>query len=149
MFCKTLGLFYKMTTAIFFMKNSLQVAVDISCCVLKTVRQILLDNVALMWGTIVWWLSQNILFFQYKCHGLFVSKMVHTYHNWFYFIFILNRIINSLKMRLMSSYNLEAVRSIAWSINNEERAIKQYMEMGALVEPTGFYIFFVECQIWT
>ena len=43
----------------------------------------------------------------------------------------------------MSSYNLEAVRSIAWSINNEERAIKQYMEMGALVEPTGFYIFFL------
>lgn len=51
--------------------------------------------------------------------------------------FNFDRFTNSLKKRLLSSYNLEAVRSIAWGINNEDRAIADYMSLGAVVEHTG------------
>ena len=45
----------------------------------------------------------------------------------------------SLQKRLLSSYNLEAVKSVAWGINHEEVALKAYTgtSFGAKVEPTG------------
>lgn len=47
------------------------------------------------------------------------------------------RFTASLKRRLLSSYNLEAVRSIAWGLNHEKVALDRYAELGAVVEPTG------------
>ena len=40
----------------------------------------------------------------------------------------------------MSSYNLEAVRSIAWGINHEETAIESYRSLGCVVEDTGLWL---------
>lgn len=46
---------------------------------------------------------------------------------------------DSLRKRLMTSHNLEAVKSIAWGINHEDVALKQYRSLGACVQPTGIF----------
>lgn len=49
------------------------------------------------------------------------------------------RLTKSLRQRLVSPYNLERVKSIAWGINHEDEAIKQYVALGAVVQKTGGY----------
>ena len=44
----------------------------------------------------------------------------------------------SLKRHLLSAYNLDTVRSIAWGTNHDSMAIRHYkMAAGAKEEPTG------------
>jgi len=52
------------------------------------------------------------------------------------------RVSASLKKRLLSSYNLDAVKSIAWGVNHEDTAIKSYEKFGATVVQTG------KAQVW-
>ncbi|XP_062611462.1 uncharacterized protein LOC134273287 [Saccostrea cucullata] len=51
------------------------------------------------------------------------------------------RLTASLKKRLMSSYNLESVKSIAWGIIHEDDALKKYQnDFGALIQKTGIWL---------
>lgn len=47
----------------------------------------------------------------------------------------------SLKKRLMSSYNLESIKAVAWGITHEEHALKKYEhEFSASVQQTGIWL---------
>lgn len=47
----------------------------------------------------------------------------------------------SLKKRLMSSYNLESIKAVAWGITHEEHALKKYEhEFNASVQQTGIWL---------
>ncbi|XP_055958180.1 uncharacterized protein LOC130013550, partial [Patella vulgata] len=49
-----------------------------------------------------------------------------------------NSFTSPLQKRLLSAYNLEAIRSISWGINHEIEAIKAYNEtFGTVIEETG------------
>lgn len=51
------------------------------------------------------------------------------------------RITISLKKRLMSSYNLESIKAVAWGITHEEHALKKYEhEFNASVQQTGIWL---------
>jgi hypothetical protein len=43
----------------------------------------------------------------------------------------------SLMKRLLSAYNLESVKSVAWGVNHEVSAINKYREFGGDTQPTG------------
>lgn len=48
------------------------------------------------------------------------------------------RITLSLKKRLMSAYNLEAIRAVDWGLTHEDDAVRKYEnDFGAAVEQTG------------
>lgn len=48
------------------------------------------------------------------------------------------RITLSLKTRLMSAYNLEAIRAVDWGLTHEDDAVRKYEnDFGAAVEQTG------------
>lgn len=48
------------------------------------------------------------------------------------------RIALSLKKRLMSAFNLEAIRAVDWGITHEDDAVRKYEnDFGAAVEQTG------------
>ena len=47
----------------------------------------------------------------------------------------------SLKKRLLSSYNLSAVRAIQWGIVHEDTAVESYCSLGAEVQKTGQYMY--------
>lgn len=51
------------------------------------------------------------------------------------------RITLSLKKRLMSAYNLEAIRAVDWGITHEDDAVRKYEnDFGAAVEQTGIWL---------
>lgn len=54
------------------------------------------------------------------------------------------RITISLKKRLMSSYNLESIKAVAWGITHEEHALKKYEhEFTASVQQTGNFCYLI------
>ena len=48
--------------------------------------------------------------------------------------------------RLLSSYNLDGVKAIAWGINHEEEALNAYRSLGGIVHETGFV--FISPKMW-
>ncbi|XP_071111432.1 uncharacterized protein [Haliotis cracherodii] len=46
----------------------------------------------------------------------------------------------SLMKRLLSAYNLEAVKSVAWGIHHESVAVRAYEAGGGLIENTGIWM---------
>ena len=53
-------------------------------------------------------------------------------------LFSPSRLSMSLKKRLLSAYNIDAVTAIQWGIQHESSALAKYKELGAEVEETGF-----------